>query len=143
MGMATMTPDRWIVRRAHLSVMPSACAPVVIFGALRTCAADRAPARLPYHETSTPQLKCSSNGLEAISLCDFGSFSLFAGNWPHGILGVLQHYLPCVDGSGWRNDVHKRLRCVRTGGRRVFRYILLVLKVVLLCCSATRHWAAG
>src|SRR5260370_197319 len=31
--------------------------------------------------TSTPQLKCSSNGLEAISLCDFGSFSLFAGNW--------------------------------------------------------------
>jgi hypothetical protein len=32
------------------------------------------------------------NGLEAISLCDFGSFSQFAGNWPHGILGVLQHY---------------------------------------------------
>src|SRR6266404_8553370 len=42
-----LTPDRWIVRRAHLSVMPSACAPVVIFGALRTCAADRAPARRP------------------------------------------------------------------------------------------------
>src|SRR5258705_8906834 len=34
------------------------------------------------------------NGLEAISLCDFGSYSLFAGNWPHGILGVLQHYRP-------------------------------------------------
>ena len=34
------------------------------------------------------------NGLETKSLCDFGSFSLFAGNWPHGILGVLQHYLP-------------------------------------------------
>ena len=86
--------------------------------------------------TTTPELEFSVH-------TDFGSFSLFAGNWPHGILGVLQHYLPCVDGSGWRNDVYKRLRCVRTGGRRVFRYILLVLKVVLLCCSATRHWAAG
>ena len=32
------------------------------------------------------------NGLEAISLCDFGSSDLFAGNWPHGVLGVLQHY---------------------------------------------------
>src|SRR6476620_5859533 len=142
--MATMTPDRWIVRRAHLSVMPSACAPVVIFGGLKNPVQPIAH-RPDSHttSTSTPQLECSSNGLEAISLCDFGSFSLFAGNWPHGILGVLQHYLPGVDGSGWRNDVHKRLRCVRTGGRRVFRYILLVLKVVLLCCSATRHWAAG
>src|SRR5258705_10834433 len=37
------------------------------------------------------------NGLEAISLCDFGSFSLFAGNWPHGIFGVFQHYLPNSD----------------------------------------------
>src|SRR5260370_8056428 len=37
------------------------------------------------------------NGLEAISLCDFGSFGLFAGNFPHGILGVLQHRV--MDGS--------------------------------------------
>ena len=37
------------------------------------------------------------NGLEAISLCDFGSSDLFAGNWPHGVLGVLQHYLPKAD----------------------------------------------
>jgi hypothetical protein len=27
------------------------------------------------------------NGLEAMSICDFGSFSLFAGNWTQGILG--------------------------------------------------------
>jgi hypothetical protein len=45
------------------------------------------------------------NGLEAISLCDFGSFGLFAGNWQHGILGVLQHYRHFTEVTGRTDDV--------------------------------------
>jgi hypothetical protein len=37
------------------------------------------------------------DGMEAMSHSDFGSFGLFAGNCPRGILGVLQHYLPVSD----------------------------------------------
>ena len=38
-------------------------------------------------------------GLEKASVDDFGLLRPFAGNWPHPIFGVLQHYLPDSDMS--------------------------------------------
>src|SRR6266478_5205369 len=56
------------------------------------------------------------NGLEAISLCDFGSFSQFVGNWPHGILGVLQHYHPMIRHPVERRYVRKVQRAAINRG---------------------------
>jgi hypothetical protein len=36
----------------------------------------------------------AGNESETTLACDWSLFRLLAGNWPHGILGVLQQYLP-------------------------------------------------